>query len=624
MDMRVRPSPVSAIVTRNSPTGMSVLSVPSSLRKPSLDDEPTRWRDLDDVPEALGLVAFRRGHVVLDAAPRSEVVLREGGGVVRRAPPALELARIGPQLPDALGRRVELGVQGHGQGVGVLADGGDGHLLVSCVVLDDESVMRSMRSRHSCSYWSSRRARHAQPLDVGADDLASADALLRDQPGPLEDRDVLLHRREAHRVVARQLGDPLLPVDRAAHDVAAGVVGQGAEHAVEVGRGELHWYNHTVVQEALSSRLPSAEMDSAIKVDVVVALGAGAAGCVVAARLAATSVSVLLVEAGPDLRADPPELVRDGWHMSREFDWGDSAEAREDSDARPVRRVRIVGGTSSITRFAMRGAPGDYDEWEALGNPGWGFDSVLPVFRRIETDLEFGEAPWHGASGPIPVTRYPQLEATEPNEAMAKAFEAGGFPPVEDHNRPGAVGVGRIPMSSRDGIRMTSAAGYLAAGSEPANLTIRAEAQVDRVIVHDARARGVVLVDGTEIRAGTVVVCAGVFGSPPILLRSGIGPADELTELGIEVQSDLPGVGSNLADHPATDIDLGFAGVARAAPLAHGRDVSQRRRPDGGSAGPDVLGQRSRAGRRPAGLDRHRAPEARMQGPCSPSIARSS
>jgi choline dehydrogenase len=301
----------------------------------------------------------------------------------------------------------------------------------------------------------------------------------------------------------------------------------------------------------------------------VIVVGAGAAGCAVAARLAATFPSALLIEAGPDFRAEPLESIRDGWHMTRQFDWGDAAELSDGGEPTPVRRVRVVGGTSSITRFAMRGAPGDYDEWEALGNPGWGFDAVLPYFMRIESDLEFGDAPWHGASGPIPVTRYPHLAATEPNEALARAFEAGGFPTIEDHNCPGAVGVGRIPMSSRDGTRMTSAAGYLAAGSEPASLTIRAEAQVDRVIVRDARARGVVLVDGTEIRADRVVVCAGVFGSPPLLLRSGIGPADELKGLGIEVQSDLPGVGFNLADHPATDIDLGFAGVARAAPLLH-------------------------------------------------------
>jgi len=301
----------------------------------------------------------------------------------------------------------------------------------------------------------------------------------------------------------------------------------------------------------------------------VIVVGSGAAGSVVAARLAASSDSVLLIEAGPDLRADPPEAVRDGWHITREFGWGDAAEAADGGEPTPVRRMRLVGGTSSLTRFAMRGAPGDYDEWEARGNPGWGFDAVLPYFRRIESDLEFGEAPWHGASGPIPVTRYPRHSATEPHEALSKALEAGGFPVVEDHNRPGAVGVGRIPMTSRDGVRVTSASAYLAAGSEPASLTIRAETQVDRVIVRDGRAAGVVLDGGAEIHAETVVICAGVFGSPPILLRSGIGPADELRGLGIEVQSDLLGVGSNLADHPATDIDCGFERTARAEPLLH-------------------------------------------------------
>ena len=238
IDIRVRPASIGSIVTRPSLRGKSSFGVPSSFANPSTEDEPARRIGLDDVPVAVRLVAGRAGHVVLDAAAGGQVVAREGRRVGRRTPPALELARIGPELPDALGRGVELGGQGHGQGLRVLADGGDGHAAVS-LVLVMRSVMRSIRPRHSASYWSSRPARQAQPLDVGAHDLAAAGALLGDQAGPLEHRDVLLHGREAHRVVAGQLGDALLPADRAQDDVAPGGVGQGGEDLVGI-EGGLH------------------------------------------------------------------------------------------------------------------------------------------------------------------------------------------------------------------------------------------------------------------------------------------------------------------------------------------------------------------------------------------------
>ncbi|HEY8636749.1 MAG TPA: GMC oxidoreductase, partial [Candidatus Limnocylindrales bacterium] len=276
-----------------------------------------------------------------------------------------------------------------------------------------------------------------------------------------------------------------------------------------------------------------------------------------------------LLEAGPDLRAELPDDVRDGWSMTSEFDWGYTSEPDELGVIRKVRRVKLLGGTSSITRFALRGAPGDFDEWEALGNAGWGFNDVLPYLRRLETDADFGDQPWHGDSGPIPVDRYRDVERTEIHSATAQALEAAGFPQVEDHNRPGAVGVGRMPMSSRNGVRMTTAAAYLPVGGTPLNLTIRPDSQVAHVVFEGARATGVSLLDGTIIDARLVVLCAGTYGSPPVLMRSGIGAAEHLRSIGIPVRVDLPGVGANLADHPAFLMDSGYHGPAPMAPSLH-------------------------------------------------------
>ena len=301
-----------------------------------------------------------------------------------------------------------------------------------------------------------------------------------------------------------------------------------------------------------------------------VVLGGGAAGCVVAARLsAATSQSVLLLEAGPDLRANVPENFRDGWRIPREFDWGYASEPDVHGVRTDLRRGRLLGGTSWVTRFAVRGSPADYDEWEAIGNEGWSWEQVLPAFRNLEADVDFGDEPWHGKAGPIPVDRYRQLEPTEIHAAALEAIEAVGFPRVEDHNRPGAVGLGPMPMSSREGVRVTTADAYVPLGRTPANLTIRPDAQVSHVRLQGNRATGVLLVDGTIIDASRVVLCAGTYGSPAILLRSGIGPADHLRTVGVPVRLDLPGVGANLADHPGLDVDPGYRGVARDAPILH-------------------------------------------------------
>ncbi len=303
----------------------------------------------------------------------------------------------------------------------------------------------------------------------------------------------------------------------------------------------------------------------------VAVVGGGAAGCVVAARLAgSTSCTVVLLEAGPDRRSDAPARMADGWDIApREFDWGYLSEPDSRGRVQNLWRTRLLGGTSWLTRFTPRGSPADYDEWAALGIAGWSFDDVLPYFVQLEADTDFGNQPWHGDRGPMPSTRYLDLGHTDVAAAAVDAMNSVGFPTVDDHNRPGAVGVGRMPMSSRDGLRVTTADAYLPVLSTPHNLTVKADAQVDEVLFDRARAIGVRLVDGTSIEAGWVVLCAGTYGSPAILMRSGIGPAADLGDLGIPVRADLPGVGANLADHPAVTLDCGYAGMGRSAPVLH-------------------------------------------------------
>jgi choline dehydrogenase len=304
-------------------------------------------------------------------------------------------------------------------------------------------------------------------------------------------------------------------------------------------------------------------------VDVVV-VGGGAAGCVVAARLSESGTrSVALLEAGPDLRANLPAELRDGWRIPREPDWGYAAERDARGVVEELTRGKLLGGTSWMTRFALRGAPADYDEWAALGNAGWSFEDVLPYFTRLEADADFGDRAWHGDRGPLPISRYLDVELSEIAAAGLEALKVVGFPTVEDHNRPGAVGAGRMPMSSRDGTRVTTADAYLPLGETPRNLTIRPYAEVADVVFDRTRARAVRLLDGSVIEAGWVVLCAGTYGTPSILMRSGVGPAEHLRSVGVPVRVDLPGVGANVADHSGVDIDCGYRGPARDAPILH-------------------------------------------------------
>ena len=294
---------------------------------------------------------------------------------------------------------------------------------------------------------------------------------------------------------------------------------------------------------------------AADRFDVVV-VGAGPAGCVLAHRLTQeVGRSVCVLEAGPDYGPDPaawPADLRDPtlvWYQSHS--WGYQHAGRPPGRPLPLPRARVVGGSSTVNAcYWLRGSAADYDRWATLGNPGWSFAELLPYFRRAEADPLGG--PLHGTGGPVPVFRAAAEDLTAVDQAFLAAARALGIPDLPDFNgtadqRPG---VGPMPKNLAGGVRMNAVFTYLAAARSRPNLALVADVLVDRVVVEDGRAAGVRTSDGHLFAGREVVLCAGAYGSPAILLRSGIGPPAHLEELGIPMVADLAGVGEGLLDHP--------------------------------------------------------------------------
>lgn len=288
-------------------------------------------------------------------------------------------------------------------------------------------------------------------------------------------------------------------------------------------------------------------------------VGAGAAGAVIAARLTESdNQDVLLVEAGPDYGHDIPPDLADGTRNSlTAHDWGYTHRPSARMPVLPMPRGRVVGGSSAVnTCIALRGQPRDYDEWSEMGLDGWSWEECLPAFRRLETDLDFPTAAHHGDSGPLKVRRHPASELTPWSQAFLDACGEVGIPSCEDTNAPGATGAGVHAMNKINGRRLSAAEAWLTPETRARpNLSILADTQVRRVILRDGRVQGVEVQTGGEVRVlncHRVVLCAGAFGTPGILLRSGIGPREELERLGVTVEVEAPGVGCQLLDHPGS------------------------------------------------------------------------